>query len=1548
MNSKVLIAAFLLALAGLTLAQPAAIELREEPEYTQGRSNTIQFEIPEIEAPDSIIALDIHYDTSIDFPSPRRIWPITDDSVDVSTYTDYTVAPSGMGLLSGTEYFYRIRYRYSDASADTFMMSPWSNIVSSIQDSDPPSVTVDDLPVWVNEESVEITFEMSDAICGWADSAKLYYRHFEDSTWNYVTSEVISGGDAEESIDFISTDFDGDDYYEFFVAGIDSLGNEKIPYTYTTKHAWTRFDNELPISEISTEGHELYYTDETVILNYTAEDMISGLKRVELWIEGAADRYDYTYFEGATSVSDSFIFTGSTDGHYQLYTQAYDSAGNIEEIVDADIEFYIDTHIPIFTGVNPYDQTVSPSRYDVPAEEGWTNNTTIWVDPVDAEDPEFGDDYASGIDTVYIAEDDEFSVNVAALPWSEGMEEGFEYNMLPGLGVKEVFVKLVDVAGNTSDTLSNTVLLDTIAPQLESVDLSPYGMPIRDVTHDEYLAVHFDPEGTSGSYSQIYFTQTASDLDYIEESEWRAITDTTFDADGTPGEWIRVYVVLRDSAGNVSEEMMDSILFNPGDDFVEINHIKDIDGPDFRSEYTDSNAVDVILTYGSNADSVFFWDDALTDTVAYEISSDETGASITDTLRAYFTSGDGVRWVYAMTVRSGLRPYSDRDSMSIILDTRDPILRSISLEDESSGFDLADTSEVADHGFTNDPRIKVLFNDASDDRTGLYHVKMISGTASHETAYSHDAPSMVYFDLPAGDGEKAVEAAVQDSAGNWSDDNAYPAETLITLDTHDPILHNMTLADYSDGDTFTTDTTLVTVILEASDDTRAPAYIAFFENFSDFPTALGDRWREYSETMVYEFENTTPGTKTLYAALKDKAGNISRYNSDDINLDTGIELEIELYDITSNSNMYTDDFATGIRFITEGSPPAYYYVSETGTAPSEDEWIAYPDDDDTLHTFTPGEGPRQLCAWVQSVSGIVSEMVCATITIDRTAPELTGGFYIYDTTSVDDYENLKFTAHMGWSNERYVYGSIPNAQDFPPGESGVDSSGYFGPFIDSLWIDRGDPRPNFRYNTSNNGVIVNYNSADSIPLVLHDVQASVEIIGRAKDIAGNWGNIHDPNSQISFNGGYDSTPPTLDIRDPHNPGVSVDLLNISVNQPIPMHIVDGPGSGHIWKVCAWFDELPGELVCTEIIEDMDDAPNYNIPLNLEGLLNPRDESYEMHIVSIDSAGNPSSPVDIDLFIYADTLPFKFVLTDPVDTSDTGYTNQQVIHAVVDPTADGGEWKQVRFSQDPEFPGAEWVDYERRIEFELNNLNNEEKTVYCQTSYGGGIVASDTFASIIVDTRNPSIGSVEAYDIETGDPNLSTSYEVRIVIEDATDPAPGVLNALACSEEPDFTEDVDTIVFDPALTHEVIYRVNDEQTINEDYIEPGREDERIIFCKVLDRAENASETAQTGIVVDADMLEVSNHPNPFNPIESSTYIRVKANNLGATADISIYDMFGHLVNEMSETAQPSSRTMEIEWNGYNNEGSEVASGVYVCIVEIGDEVFKRKIAVWRGE
>jgi hypothetical protein len=85
----------------------------------------------------------------------------------------------------------------------------------------------------------------------------------------------------------------------------------------------------------------------------------------------------------------------------------------------------------------------------------------------------------------------------------------------------------------------------------------------------------------------------------------------------------------------------------------------------------------------------------------------------------------------------------------------------------------------------------------------------------------------------------------------------------------------------------------------------------------------------------------------------------------------------------------------------------------------------------------------------------------------------------------------------------------------------------------------------------------------------------------------------------------------------------------------------------------------------------------------------------------------------------------------------------------------------------------------------------------------------------------------------------------------------------------------------------------------------------------------------------------NYPNPFNP---ETTIRYQVANT-AEVKIQVYNVMGQLVKTLVDRKQAQGN-YTIQWNGRNNRGQIVATGVYLLKMQAGDFTKVRKMAFIR--
>jgi flagellar hook assembly protein FlgD len=86
---------------------------------------------------------------------------------------------------------------------------------------------------------------------------------------------------------------------------------------------------------------------------------------------------------------------------------------------------------------------------------------------------------------------------------------------------------------------------------------------------------------------------------------------------------------------------------------------------------------------------------------------------------------------------------------------------------------------------------------------------------------------------------------------------------------------------------------------------------------------------------------------------------------------------------------------------------------------------------------------------------------------------------------------------------------------------------------------------------------------------------------------------------------------------------------------------------------------------------------------------------------------------------------------------------------------------------------------------------------------------------------------------------------------------------------------------------------------------------------------------------------SPYPNPFNP---STAIRYELPN-NSHVEVVVYDILGRKV-KIIEDSYTSAGVHEVVWNGIDNNGEEVSSGVYLFKVKAGEFIKQGKMVLVR--
>ena len=86
----------------------------------------------------------------------------------------------------------------------------------------------------------------------------------------------------------------------------------------------------------------------------------------------------------------------------------------------------------------------------------------------------------------------------------------------------------------------------------------------------------------------------------------------------------------------------------------------------------------------------------------------------------------------------------------------------------------------------------------------------------------------------------------------------------------------------------------------------------------------------------------------------------------------------------------------------------------------------------------------------------------------------------------------------------------------------------------------------------------------------------------------------------------------------------------------------------------------------------------------------------------------------------------------------------------------------------------------------------------------------------------------------------------------------------------------------------------------------------------------------------------NYPNPFNPSTIISYSLPQASEI----NIIIYNMLGQKIRSLMDELNQSAGTYTTQWDGRDDAGKQVTSGIYIYRMQAGDFVQSRKLMILR--
>ncbi len=885
----------------------------------------------------------------------------SDDGSTWSAWAAY--ASSAAWTLPGADGAKTVYAQFRDAAG---------NVSSSVSDAigldvAAPSgtVVVAGGAAWTTTTSVTLTLSAADATSGVADM-----RFSNDGeTWGSWAAYATSAAFTLTATDGART---------VFAQFRDTAGN--VSQTATDD---VGLDRVAPTGSIAAAGGDPWTQEADVVVATSATDATSGAAEIRLSNDGAT-------WSSWNRLGKSTLWTLSAgDGTKTVYAQFRDAAGNVSSTI---------------TDAIGLDATAPTGSISIAGGVAWTGAaaTTLTV---------AGTDATSGVEEMRFSDDGE--------SWSEWATYGTSaaWTLPGGDGAKTVYAEFRDVAGNVSTaTISDDVGLDRGAPS--GTVVVDGGAAWTGTTSVTLALSASDP---TSSVAEMRFSNDGSTW-----GPWAAYaTSAAFTLTATDGART-VYAQFKDAAGNVSSSVTDDVGLDRGAPSGTVvvdggaawtattsvaltlsasdatSLVADMrfsnDGATWSAWTAYSSAAAWTLASGdgsktvhaqfrdaagnvssSATDAVGLDGTAPTGTVACAGGAAWTGAAaITLTLSSSdATSGvaemrfsdDGSTWSSWATYASSAPwtlPGAD-GAKTVYAQFRDAAGNVSSSASDSIGLDRAAPSGTiavaADAAWTTTPSVTLNLS-ASDATSPVAEMRFSDdgATWSAWTAYAAAAART----LPAGDGTKSVFAQFRDAAGNVS----ATASDSIGLDVVAPTA-SVSVA----GGAAWTGTADVLLDVGASDATSGVSQMRFSDD-----GATWSAWTAFAASAARTLPGAD-GAKTVYAQIRDLAGNVSSTASDAIGLDraapdgslliaggaawvagASVTLSPSATDATSGVSL--------MRFSDDGS---------TWTT-----WTAYASS--APWTLPGADGTKTVYAQFRDVVGNVSTAVTDTIGIDRAAP----------------------------------------------------------------------------------------------------------------------------------------------------------------------------------------------------------------------------------------------------------------------------------------------------------------------------------------------------------------------------------------------------------------------------------------------------------------------------------------------------------------------------------------------------------------------------------
>ena len=588
-------------------------------------------------------------------------------------------------------------------------------------------------------------------------------------------------------------------------------------------------------------------------------------------------------------------------------------------------------------------------------------------------------------------------------------------------GLKTIFVKFQDPAGNESEAISTSITLDRTPPSNCKLTINEDAQYVTDKTLKVKLKIDAKDAKTMRISNSPSFTGNAFE-NYAPAKDFNLAPPPVAEARKT------VYAQFKDEAGNISETVIDTIRLDTKEPAT--GSVKIAIGPNIKNDMgklicnaKDKKITINIMSVGATKMSVVqdvmssapaptpaggkatSPSKASTSSVVKKVESVEPYATVKEIT---LDGEDGVKTIKIFFIDDAGNKTTTPATATIVLDRQGPNLGTLKIDDGKE--------------YCINPHKKA---NLKIEAKGEPFQMMISNKPDFAGAtWEGYVATKNQWTLEGEDGEKTVFIKFKDKADNESE----IFSDKIMLDTKPPLV-NKFVADHDSAYT-TNPSAKVTVQIDATEAelmmiSKDPLNPATFAG----QATLSPNWKKYANTAEVQLDSYE-GEKTVYALFRDKAGNISKLATDKITLDK-LPPSLPKMIIEDNAPWVINAEKKVKLTLSAEQGPAYMMISNndkfTGAkwehyTPTYKDWILDGDD-----------GEKTVYCKFKDKAGNTTAVISAKTKMDRKAPTEPKVVINNDSLyshSVEKRVNLKISAKDATQMR------ISQNKNFPPATQG--------------------------------------------------------------------------------------------------------------------------------------------------------------------------------------------------------------------------------------------------------------------------------------------------------------------------------------------------------------------------------------------------------------------------------------------------------------------------------------------------------------------------------